>query len=264
MLKESQLGVCRLCLQQRELQLSHIKPEFVYGSLYDEKHRLDVFDLERGAQPRDITPARKPQKGVREPLLCKECEGRFNRWETYTSELLYGRPKGTGILSTRTSSVPVDSASLKLFVMSVVWRASVSSEPFFQYVKLGPTHEERLRVMLLSADPGAPIDYGITIVMESALPFELVEQAMVSPECIRQGSERFCRLMMAGLFWLVRVSSHRGDWTARQEKFLSLRNDGTLRIYKGNEGTTELLLEMFGAGVATGKQNADRSMKRVL
>ncbi len=250
--QESGLGVCRLCLQQRELQLSHIKPEFVYGPLYDDRHRLDVFDLERGAQPRRITPARKPQKGFCERLLCKECEGRFNRWETYTSELLYGRQKGAGILSTHTSSVPIDYASFKLFVMSVVWRAGLSSLPFFQYVELGRNHEERLRVMLLSGTPGAPIEYGITIVMESALPRELVEQAMASPECIRQGSERFCRLMMAGLFWLVRVSSHRGEWTARQEKFLSLSNDGRLRIYKGNEGTTGLLLEMFGAGVGTG------------
>jgi len=104
--------------------------------------------------------------------------------------------------------------------------------------------------MLLNGDPGTPIDYGVTLVTESTLPFELVEQAMVGPECIRQGSERFCRLMMAGLFWMVRISNHRGEWTALQEKFLSLRDDGELRIYEGNNRTTNFLLQVFGGGVA--------------
>lgn len=88
-----------------------------------------------------------PQKGLRERLVCEEREGRFNHWKTYASELLHGRRKGAGILSTRTPHSPIDYAILKLFVMSVVWRASVSSRDFYRLVELGHAHEERLRVM---------------------------------------------------------------------------------------------------------------------
>ena len=51
---------------------------------------------------------------------------------------------------------------LKLFLMSLLWRAGVAKGDFFRCVKLGP-HQERLREMLHAEDPSEPDEYGCLI-----------------------------------------------------------------------------------------------------
>ncbi len=63
---------CRLCLRDRPLRNSHIASEFLYRELYDEKHRAFQADALKGGAPSLI------QKGLREPLLCTDCERDLN------------------------------------------------------------------------------------------------------------------------------------------------------------------------------------------
>ena len=64
---------CFLCLSEATLRASHVVPEFFYKPMYDEKHRF--FTVSSDPERRD----RMHQKGVRESLLCDDCEGRFAR-----------------------------------------------------------------------------------------------------------------------------------------------------------------------------------------
>jgi hypothetical protein len=43
---------------------------------------------------------------------------------------------------------------VKLFQLSILWRASVAKGDFFSKVKLKPRHEEEIRKMLLNGEPG--------------------------------------------------------------------------------------------------------------
>ena len=79
---------CALCLGEAPLRNSHVIPEFLYRSLYDEKHRLHQVSADP-AQPNIYL-----QKGLREPLLCELCEQRFSVSERYASMLLNG---GVGV-----------------------------------------------------------------------------------------------------------------------------------------------------------------------
>ncbi len=58
-------------------------------------------------------------------------------------------------------TVQYDYATFKLFHLSVLFRASVSSLSTFQEVNLGALHEERIRQMLLNEDPGKDWEYPI-------------------------------------------------------------------------------------------------------
>lgn len=64
---------CGLCVQPRELQISHIIPAFVWQWL-------------RATSPGGIRggeiPDRRIQDGPKMLLLCKECEQRFSAWES--------------------------------------------------------------------------------------------------------------------------------------------------------------------------------------
>ncbi|NMC12204.1 MAG: hypothetical protein GYA34_04905 [Chloroflexi bacterium] len=70
---------CRLCQNDKKLCFSHIIPEFLFLPIYDEKHRASMI-------PRGKT--RYEQKGIREYLLCGDCEQIISMWETYVSPII--------------------------------------------------------------------------------------------------------------------------------------------------------------------------------
>src|SRR5574337_1403481 len=108
---------CALCGEPHQLANSHIIPEFLYKSLYDELHRFHVLSLipDQGNSLK--------QKGIREPLLCQGCEQKFSVWERYASlaleggvDLTYRRERNLVYIS------GLDYAKFRLFQLSIVWR----------------------------------------------------------------------------------------------------------------------------------------------
>ena len=142
---------CRLCRQARPPLKSHIFPEFLYQHAYDEKHRYEIANL--GGQ----WISRSRQLGVWEKLLCDECEGRLNKLETYSSNVIR-RLTDVEIRDPESNEVHVvglgiDYKKFKLFLLSLIWRSSISSKMSFKGVELGE-HEDHIRQMLIMDDPG--------------------------------------------------------------------------------------------------------------
>lgn len=164
-------GECRLCLQEAELRNSHVIPEFVYTALgvYDEKHRFCAFSTDPNVR------VDTHQKGLREKLLCDTCEGRLNVWETYAKKVLFGGValdvEGDEQLGAIAHGV--DYEKFKLFAMSLLWRASVSTLETFENVTLGP-HEDKLRRLLLVGDAGERWRYGCGILFSSRPVLEMM------------------------------------------------------------------------------------------
>jgi len=144
---------CALCQKNKQLRRSHIVPEFLYKEFYDPKHRF--FSL-------SCTPSEREhlhQKGLRESLLCADCELLFSRFENYAAKVFYGNDVAA---SERHGDLlllhDLDYNTLKLFLLSLLWRFGVTSIPELKGARLGP-HAERLRSMLLTEDPGDPLTY---------------------------------------------------------------------------------------------------------
>ena len=150
---------CRLCLKGAELCKSHVIPEFFYEQmkLYDSKHRCNILSTKPG---RHFPPV---QKGIRERLLCKGCEGKFSEWENYARRALYG---GECIEITTNDrkgfECTVGYRKYKLFQLSILWRVGISTQAAFSSVELGK-HEDVLRRMLHGGEPGATDAYGCVI-----------------------------------------------------------------------------------------------------
>jgi len=145
---------CALCLRDAPLCRSHIIPEFLYEPIYDESHRLKILSTlpER--------PTMFKQKGIWEKLLCERCEQRLSVWEGYASKALFGGEYTSSPRHGRLTKISgLDYKKLKLFQLSTLWRAGVSSHELFSAVKLGP-HQELLRAMLFEGEPGPPNRYG--------------------------------------------------------------------------------------------------------
>src|SRR5256885_7584163 len=114
------MNPCALCLQLKPLRSSHIVPEFMHAGMYDDKHRF--FGLSSTPE----RPVRFFQKGLREQLLCDDCEQQFSRYEKYASRVFYGediqvQPVEVGMLLSG-----LDYRRLKLFLLSLLWRFSVT------------------------------------------------------------------------------------------------------------------------------------------
>ena len=191
---------CALCLEESELQRSHVIPEFLYRSLYDEKHRLQILSTleDRGNW--------LEQKGLREPLLCSGCEQKLSVWERYASLVLQG---GLPLTVRREGKIVfvsgLDYLKFRLFQLSILWRASVSALPFFHRVRLGP-HEEVLRQWLQAEDGGDPEKYGC-LMFGINLSGSAFTQVIMQPVASRVNGTRSYRFMFGGFVWAYLVSS---------------------------------------------------------
>jgi hypothetical protein len=178
---------------------SHIVPEFLYKPHYDEKHRALLFDK------RDA-PSTMLQKGLRERLLCEGCEARLQVFEDYFARYWFNeRALPTRVVGREVTLSGIDYTHFKLFILSIVWRASMSD--LVPEMSLG-AHEERMRSMLIDVDPG-PMDlyliFAGVIVDEEGQPWD---GAMLAPLRIRVKAHWACRMVFGGVAWTVLTSRH--------------------------------------------------------
>ena len=228
-------GNCKLCLDESvELRHSHILPEFLYTGVYDEKHRTV------GVDPRPEQKDRVLQKGLREDLMCEQCEGLLSGIERYGAEILRDLPstescKAGDIVWKR----GIDYARFKLFQMSLVWRCSIAQSLTFSNVALGP-HEETVRSMLLGRNPGEPWEYGC--VLAALRKPGSVEGMVKFPGRLRLEGHFAYHMVVWGLVWLFVVSSHANRLSGRGS-FLSEKGDLPIHV-------TSNTAEDFFGGVA--------------
>lgn len=194
----STLKPCRLCLQPHKLCRSHIVPEFLYQILYDDVHRyIELTDVRKGV-------AKQPQKGHREHLLCSGCEGTINRFEKHARRLFVDELPPLIPRSKRIRQhLRIDYSPAKLFFLSVLWRASVSSLPIFKHVILGP-HEEKIRAMLEGGDAGGVLEYPVAV-YSLFMDGEHFREFMAEPTYMRVEGRRCYRLVLMGFVVLIYV-----------------------------------------------------------
>lgn len=195
--------ICALCKHPKQLRKSHILPEFLYDPLYDEKHRFNVLTI------RLEETNRIEQKGVREKLLCDDCELLFSRYERYASLVIKGG--APNVAHRRDGSIiflsGLDYKQFKLFQLSLLWRAGASKLQFFDRVQLGP-HLERIGRMLLSQEPG-PFDQYACLMWGITLQPGKIPGLMIQPGKLRVLNYTTYQFVFGGLVWVYFVSSQK-------------------------------------------------------
>jgi hypothetical protein len=185
--------ICKLCQKPAELQDSHIIPEFFCKLIYDSNpRRFRVISADPSV------PVQYEQKGLREPLLCNSCEGKFGRWEDYAKRTFVDG-KNIQIVQTKGEILiqNIDYKKFKLLQLSLLWRMSVSKSEFFKTVSLGQKHEEKLRQALLSEDPLGPKDYPCALELLT-LGGNFYQDWILQPYFMR-GQFRVYRIVITGI-----------------------------------------------------------------
>lgn len=221
---------CKLCLKDNKLiRNSHIIPDFMYKGLFDDNHRLHEVDITTG---QSLTSKLKQTGAKEENILCNHCDNEIlGKLERYASMVLYGGTPTTIITETDSNSITytrckeLDYSKFKIFLLSLLWRASISSLPIFEKIKLGP-HEDIIRKMILNNTPDVPAKYPcvmITYLNLKEMPYQIIGQ----PNLSREGGGYKYLFLIGGVLYIFYVSHHNiPSWV----KEYSINLDGELRI----------------------------------
>lgn len=113
-------------------------------------------------------PKKSPTGQYDGTILCADCDGLFSPWEQYTADTLtaayaYDKYKEKNITDDFYVIDGFDYFRLKLCLLSILWRMSVSTLPSFSNVQLGP-FEASIRQMLKDKNPGSADEFPIFLV----------------------------------------------------------------------------------------------------
>ena len=191
---------CKFCNEDKPLVKAHIIPEGFFRRLRDGQ------DPPRVLNEKDY-PKKAPIGVYDKNILCLECERIFGDWDNHAQLILNndcpGRPvlhKGEVVAYENTN---YDYSKLKLFFMSLLWRASVSTHPFYGKICAGP-FEEILKKRIRDSDPGIPDEFSVALARFKEHTFDL---ATLDPHPEKFEGINYCRFYMAGYVIYIKVDS---------------------------------------------------------
>jgi len=205
-------AICQLCNLPRPLIEAHIFPRQLYKPIRESSKDGRAGD----AVPHIYKPGTqaKPlprQSGIYDRnILCADCDRYIGRYDKYGQKLLSDLENlGSEVRTSQGDLIArqirdFDYPSLKLFYMSILWRASITSQSFFNQVRLGPW-KLGLRQRLVENDPGDENCF-------SVIPFSytgLYKEVMMNPSRERHGNINFYRFRHPNGGFLVKVDKQK-------------------------------------------------------
>lgn len=163
-------GICKLCLKEEKLiKRSHLFPNFMYKGIADSKNRMFEISSSEPFRKKTVQSA-----AYAEYILCAECDNNIlSKLERYANNNLYSKSYRTdndnfeqatnihGIKAIRCKNLVY--SQFKLFLQSLLWRASVSEHDLFSNFKLTAEQEEELRLSIYNSTPLEEDDYACLI-----------------------------------------------------------------------------------------------------
>ncbi|MEN6427013.1 MAG: hypothetical protein ABFE13_16785 [Phycisphaerales bacterium] len=141
------------------------------------------------------------QDGPKEVLLCDPCEQRISRNEKYFKEAIHLSRHNTKVLHNRQVAIiqGLDYSKAKLFLLSLIYRMSVSSLRQFGQISLG-THEGVLGDMIITEDPGRNDQYAITA-MIPLIGGNMEECFLCTLPVSHRNGVTVCPMIVAGILY---------------------------------------------------------------
>ena len=149
---------CLLCKVNKATKTnSHIVPRFIGKSMLGKQNQKEGFTLST-EKPND-RPDKTQDTPKEDFILCPSCEKYFSVLETHFSDKVYNR-LWDAKYSNEFAEFHNDELKLKacnnldpitfhLFIYSIYWRCSISSNKYFETFKLELDEEEELRAILM-------------------------------------------------------------------------------------------------------------------
>ena len=247
-------GICKLCLNEKELRQSHIIPEFMYQNIYD-KDPKRFYTLNVHIESDEDSKRKIEQKGIREYLLCADCESLLSKYESYSAETIYAKNKGNKTYIVKAEQTPDQQyfsynyagfkyKEFRVFLLSLLWRVIVSKT--FSTPDIDATEVERLRVAILNEDPLDYDDFGCLIQAIMYKKGELAKGYILEPFLTQNENIKVLNFFIDGFMYSFYLNSK--EMTDKKKKVF-LKQDGTMvmmgRIIFQDKGLLERIKRTF-------------------
>lgn len=247
------IGICKLCKQEKELiKKSHIFPDFLYKNMFDQNHRIRQITID--IETRDEVVKNPPTGEYEGGLLCANCDNVIiGQYETYVSNLLMcanlkdnEKPELINIVNQEGIEFlecnNVDYKKLKLFLLSLLFRADISSRKTFANVQLG-AYNDKIRKMILDGNPSNDKDIGIVILSWNN-DNKVTKDYIFQPTRHKINGRTHYVLILLGYLIIFYVSP---DNIQKDIEFFRLKINNSLSlIYLPKDNTWDYLLSFTG------------------
>ena len=158
--------ICKLTKQEGKPVNAHIIPESFFEIDSNEKGITKIL-----TNNSDTYPKRAPKGVYDKTIITEEGERILSKWDDYASSIFLKETEKYDKIHYESKHIAYQLKSynyslLKLFALSVLWRASVSSHYFYRRINLGP-HEEPIRQALLNNTPNDTDWYSVSFAVWS-------------------------------------------------------------------------------------------------
>lgn len=154
---------CKFCLQNHPKLLdAHIIPKafFAFGADGQERSGSKILTSKNGCYPKNA-----PQGVYDQKFLCAACERKiFAPWDDEAIKFFQKDLRNQYPLDSKLkiySASEFNYENLKLFFLSVLWRAHHSEQDFYEKVNLGHKHEKIIKEILLNKNVSNCLEYPI-------------------------------------------------------------------------------------------------------
>lgn len=207
---------CKLCDEDKILiKKSHIIPDFMHDGLYDKDHKLFRIDYQNFSKTRKLFTGEYDKN-----ILCADCDNKIiGGYETYSSRIYFGgrlfkgedikfenRKNKHGVVTTYINGLNYN--KFKLFLLSILWRASISNRKFFNQVSLGP-HEDVIKNMIINGDAGKQKQYPCLMTTYQNLKKELTTDLIGQPIRVKNSDGTKYVFLIGGFWYMFFISQHR-------------------------------------------------------
>lgn len=218
--------ICKGCGEEKNLIRAHIIPESFFVGLRD------------GAKPTKIisnTPGVYPKKspiGVYDiNTLCRECEDQFQDLDDYGFKVLIQNESQLEKLYDKGELVgyrinDINFKRLKIFFISILWRASISKNYFFNGVDLGALENQAKQIIWERHIPGIH-DFSFIL---SKFDDDGAGRTILNPHRERWFNINYYRFYLYGYILYIKADSRKTP--EKFEKSIP-ENDSLIVISKG-------------------------------
>lgn len=248
------IGTCNLCREEKELRNSHILPEFMYQNLYDAKPKR-FYTLKVDIDNSGKSSKRIEQKGIREYLLCGDCEVLLSKYENYAAETIYAKNKGNKaeiVKSSQTDDLQYFTyeykgfsyKDFKTFLLSILWRVIISKS--FNTPDIELELVEKLRIAILEQEPLDYDDFGCLLQVIKYKKGQIAGGFILDPFLTKNGNATVLNILIDGFMYSFYLNSKE---LKEDKKDFFLKEDGTMiilgRVLFQDKGLLERIKSAF-------------------
>ncbi len=199
---------CKFCHQDRKLVKAHVVPRSFF--------EINPTELPRLATDKEGTfPKRAPTGIYDTQLVCETCERLISPYDDYALRLLVADREAASQVVYEGQVIAYnygayDYQKLKLFFLSLLWRASESSHTFYRLINLG-SHKPKIRQAISDSDAGDAGFYSV-VLAKFPRPYGILD-----PHTTRFDGINFCQIYLAEYVAYIKV-----DKRALPESFQGL------------------------------------------